>query len=208
MGFKRLKKGTVLYICCGGSTFNGGGHGGGAQSYGNHHGGGATHIALVDGTLASIGKATFDQQGLIVAGGGGGPGYGDAGSGGGLSGGSSGGRAGGTQTDGYAFGQGGPGSYAHYWGCGGGGGGYYGGYGGTKNNNNTGYAGAGGSGWIGGVTSYRGIEATTSNCVNSGTGYAKITLMQKSTVKIGDIDCEVYLGSIPIDSIYLGGTEL
>ena len=208
MGFKRLKKGTILYICCGAQTYNGGGSGGGANSYGNHHGGGATHIALVSGTLASIGKETFDQQGLIVAGGGGGHGHGSEGSGGGLSGGNSPVASGGTQTSGYAFGQGGPGGFASYWGCGGGGGGYYGGYGGSGSVNNTGYSGAGGSGWIGGVTSYKNNAATTSNGVNGGDGYAKITLIQKSTVKIGDTDCIVYLGSTEIDSIYHGGTEL
>ena len=77
-GYIVLKKGTILYVAVGGAGvnnndfaaggFNGGGGGGRAS------GGGATHIALVNGTIKSIGYTEFvsNKKGLIVAGGGGG----------------------------------------------------------------------------------------------------------------------------------------
>lgn len=204
IGYKWLTKGTVLYIVCGnggGSSksamYNGGGTGveGGA-------GGGATHIALVTGTIADIGKTTFDQQGLIVAGGGGGgissPHYT---LGGGSGGGTNGGNAtvysgagltfkGATQTQGgsiyYSNGTEASASYRGSFGKGantsgvggcGGGGGYFGGC--SGNNYNGGWPGSGGSGWIGGVPTitYKDItySPSTSNGVNSGSGYAIIT---------------------------------
>lgn len=173
VGYKELTAGTVLYIACGGGngkTYNGGGE----LTHGDiRNGAGATHIALVNGTLASIGYDNFvtNKKGLIVAGGGGsGTMYGswsfEGGSGGGLNGESIswyGDHAGGTQTSGYAFGQGGPGA----------GGGLFGGHGGTSC--------AGGSGYIGGVPAitYKGTSYSpqTTNGVNSGDGRATITLV-------------------------------
>lgn len=111
IGYKPLKKGMVLYVCCGGvggtdrqgesigARVVGGGYNGGGYAYGGASemggGGGATHIAFVTGTLRNIGKTSFvdNSNGLIVAGGGGGNGsswnavYGSGGYGGGLSGG-------------------------------------------------------------------------------------------------------------------------
>lgn len=194
VGYKKLTAGTVLYIVCGGmggqggEGFYGGGYNGGGTAkvagYPAHGsaGGGATHIALVSGTLASIGKVSFDADGLIVAGGGGGyysdnyNGFTSGGSGGGLSGangstspntGEAGGT-GGTQNSGFAFGQGANGTNNQT----GGGGGYYGG-------NIAYYKGAGGgSGWIDGVPSitYKGVTytPTTENNINAGNGYALI----------------------------------
>lgn len=234
-GYKELKKGTILYIACGGKPnnrtggFNGGGTGGAKSPNMSGPtdgigGGGATHIALVDGTLASIGKATFDQQGLIVAGGAGGRSmdisWMGCGSGGGTSGGTGGGAqygtaGGGSQTSGYAFGKGGNGRNGGYDlsygsdGNGGGGGGYYGGYAKTASGAHTDCSGGGGSGWIGGVTSYNGDDATTSNGVNSDNGYALITLIKKkASTMLGNTNCTVYLGATEIGSIYHGGTEL
>lgn len=168
VGYRKLVKNTKIYVACGNQRYNGGG---------SPRGGGATHIALVTGLLNAIGKTIFDQQGLIVAGGGGGgDNYGDntnpGGSGGGLKGGlstysPSSYQA--TQTSGYAFGLGGNSDS-------GGGGGYYGGYG-----NNRG--GCGGSGWIGGVPeiTYKGTTYTpsTSNGANNGNGKAKISFITK-----------------------------
>ncbi|MCR5256091.1 MAG: hypothetical protein K6D96_09235 [Acetatifactor sp.] len=88
IGYKYLKRGTVLYIGIGGQGsqttggYNGGGSGSGTGNPdGGTHGvgcggGGATHIATVSGTLSSIGYTNFvtNQKGLIVAGGGGGMG--------------------------------------------------------------------------------------------------------------------------------------
>jgi len=80
-GYKMLKKGEVLHICCGGHNgqsttggYNGGG--GGASNWSGvigGAGGGATHIATMTGTLATIGKANLSKI-LIVAGGAGGAG--------------------------------------------------------------------------------------------------------------------------------------
>ncbi len=214
VGYKDFKKGTVLYVVCGGegvgletsyvyetTQYYTGGYNGGGQGWNYGHrsdggvngwgasGGGATHIALVSGTIAEIGKDTFDTKGLIVAGGGGGCGGtngwnndgSDAyaklggGNGGGLNGANGGGSAysrgsGATQTSGHAFGSGMP--YRS-----GGGGGYYGGKGGSA-------AGAGGgSGWIGGVSeiTYKDVTYTPSTTQggNSGNGKAVISFVTK-----------------------------
>lgn len=194
IGYATLKKGTVLYIVCGGQGtqygvggFNGGGSGktGNATYCGG--GGGATHIAKVTNLLSEIGKENFDKNGLIVAGGGGGAfpynnGDGYGGSGGGISGGNgiSGWDpaqwigTGGTQTSGYAFGKGGPKYDSAGLGCSGGG--YYGGIPSS--------AGAGGgSGWIGGVPeiTYKGTtyNPSTSNGANAGNGKATISFITK-----------------------------
>lgn len=192
VGYKKLKKNTVLYIVNGEAgqykqtsswitlpnAYNGGG--GTYAKYGTASGGGATHIALVSGTLAEIGKDIFDQKGLIVAGGGGGGKNSSGGSGGGISGGNGGESAatGGTQTSGYAFGQGEPSIYVSTYpnDRGGGGGGYFGGKAGNV-------CGGGGSGWIGGVPSitYKGTtyNSSTSNGTNNGAGKAKISFITK-----------------------------
>lgn len=225
-GYVELKKNQILYIVCGGITYNGGGTGSYAFSYGN--GGGATHIAKVPGLLKNIGYSSFvtSKNGLIVAGGGGGacvddldygPLAGNGGSGGGTSGGSGdGGRygsgQGGTQTgspgnNAGGFGYGGNGRYS-----GGAGGGFYGGSGGTTDS----YCGAGGgSGWIGGVPkiTYKGTtySPSTYNGANNGNGYAKITFVKKAfpTLYFGDNSINaVYLGENELDTIYLGSNEL
>lgn len=114
LGYKKLKKNTILYIVNGGSggscdigdagykqaTGCGGGYNGGGQGTAQNWsgcaktsggGGGATHIALVTGLLSAIGYTDFvtNGKGLIVAGGGGGRSSyegGVGGTGGGLSG--------------------------------------------------------------------------------------------------------------------------
>lgn len=220
IGYKKLSKGTTLYICVGGQGgtsseggivwtsvayggYNGGGNGSCGQSAIAGAGGGATHIALVTGTLAGIGKTSFvnNGNGLIVAGGGAGGadtfvgGYG--GSGGGTNGGDGSGQgsgyngSGGTQTSGAGFGQGGSGSMTFddtYFRqvVGGGGGGFYGGHGGHTDGMGGGgasaRAGGGGSGWTGGTPqiTYRGRVYTPImyNGSSAGHGKAKITLVK------------------------------
>lgn len=205
IGYKKLKKGETIYIVCGGVSFNGGG-----ARYGYNHdfgefyhwvqinaGGGATHIAKISGTLAVIGKALFDSQGLIVAGGGAGRPWNvnsKSGSGGGTSGSNSNvGSDGGSQTSGNAFGQGGAGA----------GGGYYGG-------RLTNIEGAGGgSGWIDGVEDFQTEKKSTLVGVNNGTGKAKITLVKTLDIKLGNLDVEtIYCGNKEVDALYLGNIEL
>ena len=223
IGYKVLEKGTTLYICVGGQGgnvsftaqspygwyyvggYNGGGqvkktepHNSGAI---NARGGVATHIGLVNGTIASIGKTSFvnNGNGLIVAGGGGG--Y-IGGGGGGANGGNGGHNnrggytgSGGTQTSGGwnnmasadtngSFGQGG-GAWADnsYSGeCGAGGGGLYGGAGGAINSIMEGAGGGGGSGYVGGVpeVTYRGRVYTPImyGASSGGNGKARITLVK------------------------------
>lgn len=97
VGYKLLNKNDILYVCCGGIPYNGGGYAtnyySGDGSYGSNYGGGATHITKTYNTvLTSIGKTNFDAAGLIVAGGGGGASsdwgaaYNPAGGGGGTNG--------------------------------------------------------------------------------------------------------------------------
>ena len=82
-GYKVFDADHVLYICCGGRPYNGGGDNGRGDSSGTddweyfsfYKGGGATHIADVTNTLANIGKTNFDKYGHIVAGGGGARGW-------------------------------------------------------------------------------------------------------------------------------------
>lgn len=180
-GYALLNKDTVLYICCGGIPYNGGGNKAQYSSDGAGDGGGATHIALVDGILRNIGYTSFvtNQNGLIVAGGGGGGAsvwYGGSvrgGSGGGLSGGNGSSPSdafayygtGGTQTGAgtalYSsdcaggFGYGGNGNNRGIFRneCGAGGGGFYGGGGSlvASGKDSREGSGGGGSGWIGGV---------------------------------------------------------
>lgn len=169
-GYKLLRAGTTLYIGCGHikSTFNGGGLG----INGGSNGSGATHVALKDGTLASL--VNDKESVLLVAGGAGGGGGNNnyiGGSGGGESGtsgsgttGSGGyghiqglgglGGLGGNQNTGAGFGQGSSATSSEAGGAGGGGGGgWYGGYGGAASGGGQRAAGGGGSGYIGGVPS-------------------------------------------------------
>lgn len=190
-GYKKLDKGTKLYIVVGqaGQTsstngaYNGGGGGGEADYWGDYRrsdgggGGGATHIATRTGTLYQL--RNYKSNVLIVAGGGGGASYMDnsstGGSGGGITGGSSAGAAGGTQTTGYKFGQGEDGHSGHWEtsgnhcsGTGGGGGGYYGGKSAEDADPYEGAGkpgGGGGSGYIGGVEAYHGDNPSTQNGV-------------------------------------------
>lgn len=83
-GYKKFKKGDLLYVAVGGQPqgvgnpapgYNGGGEGVYHEMYDiGAGGGGASHIALSDGTLKEIGYDEFvtNAKGLIVAGGGGG----------------------------------------------------------------------------------------------------------------------------------------
>lgn len=203
-GYVSLSKGQVIYICVGANgnrairtyqyAYNGGG-----RSL-NSPGGGATHIGTRNGTLMDYGNT----NGLfIVAGGGGGAGYGHSPNGGVLGHGYQGGAGGGTE--------GGWGCAQHYCGVGyeGGGGGNVGGRSaGTDwyGNNQFGHGGwdsdreyrpAGGGGlygggygrnepdddaWVaggGGGSGYIGgvSNGSMQNGVRSGDGYAKITLV-------------------------------
>ncbi len=191
-GYVSLSKGQVIYICVGANgnrairtsqyAYNGGGRST------NSPGGGATHIGTRNAILMNYGNTS----GLfIVAGGGGGAGWGDNPNGGasgrGYQGGNGGGSSGGygyaqhyagagyeggapgTQTGPtWLFGHGGWDSSREYRPAGGGG--LYGGVNGVDGDDFTAGAG-GGSGYIGGVTS-----GSWSNGTRSGDGYAKITL--------------------------------
>lgn len=224
VGYKKLKKGDILYlgvgsqpttttkdiIWNGGSTrttvaggYNGGGNGGGyntAPSGGGYRimgaGGGASHIALNTnrGTLANYSSHTSEL--LIVAGGGAGAfehwepdgiNYGD-------------GSAGGTGGGG-SFGKGG--NWVNY--RGGGGGGYAGGLtasstanGGTNSITNVPAI------TIGGTT----YSPSSTSGSRTGNGQIKITLIKKSVVLFGTLECDVYWGSTAISSIYTGNTPL
>lgn len=184
-----LTKGQSVYIAVGGQGANtnltdrNGGYNGGGNATWDHHyndpggsescgsGGGCTSITLTNrGTLDNF--SNFKSEVLIVAGGGGGGCWHiNGGAGGGTSGGAGGDSTiiGGTQTAGYAFGHGQPGTGdGTSNGCPGGGGGWYGGY--SKGDDTT--SGAGGSGYIGGVT-----NGVMQNGVRSGNGYARITFV-------------------------------
>ena len=228
MGYYAANDAALLYIVAGGagenggketgtSTKRGGYNGGGNAVYrtasgdeGDHKngaGGGATHIALVSGTLASIGYDSFvtNGNGLIVAGGGGGasdfedPYYveivnqwttrtdhqGAGGAGGGLNGGA--GQVfdaeidniGGSQTVGYAFGVGESTDNTTYNAAGGAG--FYGGYAKLYSYWNCAGGGGGGSSWYGGVPTITFKNTTyspsTTAGANNGNGKAKITLV-------------------------------
>lgn len=202
-GQVELAKGQIIYICVGGMParwsggYNGGGHGFNHNGY--NGGGGATHMAKTNrGVLSSY--YNYKSEVYLVAGGGGGAGYGPDANGGvsgmGLRGGNGGGGSGsagyGIHYSGYNYGGGeggtqtggGRGGHADYPGqfgqggqsasgtnlAGGGGGWYGGGVGGAPEDD---YGGAGGgSGYIGGVT-----KGSWSNGARSGNGYAKVTLI-------------------------------
>lgn len=228
MGYYTADDATLLYIVAGGAGENGGaetgtgtkkgGYNGGGNAvyrtasgsesdHKNGAGGGATHIALVPGTLASIGYNSFvtNGNGLIVAGGGGGasdfedPYYiesidkwttrtdhqGAGGAGGGLNGGA--GQVfdaeidniGGSQTAGYAFGVGESTDNTTYNAAGGAG--FYGGYAKLYSYWNRAGGGGGGSSWHGGVPTITFKNTTyspsTTAGANNGNGKAKITLV-------------------------------
>lgn len=175
-----LTKGQILYVVCGGQTYNGGGSGGPVSNDKRFscNGGGATHIATATGVLSSL--SNNKNAVLVVAGGGGGNGGVTAG-GGGC--GSGGGLSGGGRGSGYAFGQGATGG----WNAGGGGGGWYGGYahGGWPGKWDGG--GGGGSGWIGAEVASQTVTLggktytdSTSNGKHSGNGKATITYLAQS----------------------------
>lgn len=220
-GVVTLKQGDVLYICVGGQGsspkfngvvgtnnaiaggYNGGGAGCTSGDYDNRAGaggGGCTHIAKATGTLLDL--RDNKTAVLIVAGGGGGA-YTHAGTAndGGYGGGLEGGRgkhpsgdqyAGepGTQESGYFFGRGASGEVRadSFTGGTGSGAGYYGG-------NSAHYAsGSGGSGYVKGLT-----DGETKGNVWTGNGKAVISAMK---------DFTAYIGSVEIDAIYLGDTDI
>lgn len=159
-------------------------------------GGGATHIATATGLLSTLSGNTGAI--IVVAGGGGGGAFEqNGGCGGGTTGGQGAGTnpeylggVGGSQTAGYAFGQGEPGSgRGNGNGVAGGGGGYYGGKINTDNVNANGdhNSAGGGSGYvITGGTTTAGSETFkapdgSNETGHSGNGYARITFYRRST---------------------------
>lgn len=174
-GYKVLEKGTRLYICCGGTPYNGGGSGVRGDDGSWTYGGGATHIALVDGLLSAIGYTNFvtNQKGLIVAGGGGGAAYCPDGGwqGGGAGGGTSGGNGGGYTYSGMATTAYGGGGASQTGGGGSGGGFGYGGSGNAYTGWRSAFAGGGGGfyGGGGGYSSNTGV-ASARQCAGGGGG--------------------------------------
>lgn len=219
VGYKLLEKNTTLYIVCGGlgvdghyrgeataGGYNGGGNGGRHGKYGDYDrsaggsGGGATHIALMTGTLSSIGVGNKNKI-LIIAGGGGGA-TSDIVNAGGVGGGLTGGATRGdhsytaTQTSGYAFGQGQNGPSGDPYGNGGGGGGLYGGYSADDS------SGGGGTGYIDNVDNFDTFTKATTQGVNNTSGKATITLMKAPSIKYGNKDMMIYYGNKEIELHY------
>lgn len=228
-----LRKGTVLYVACGGAGENGtavynhenpelnskirlGGFNGGGNGQSREHsgGGGASHIALVDGTLSEIGVTLAKNKVLIVAGGAGGAhSENEAGYGGGLSGQDAhdGGARGGTQTSG-GYGGKGPG----YFGQGGGDikpynpglsyfcGGGGGWYGGGSA---AGSAGAGGSGYVStqltNANTYVGGITWSFEDVNGAAIIEQLSSYHKVFYQNNN-PLKYYLGQKPVTYIYLG----
>jgi hypothetical protein len=222
-GYKRLTKGTVVYIVCGqcggkdgeyGNRYNGGQDGSGSTNpahwYGKHPGAGCTHMALVSGVLSSL--SSNKNKVLIVAGGGGAAatdgtygGMGIGGDGGGLSGSSGSSSAGGSQTTGYAFGLGGP-AVSQVDGDNqkamtGGGAGWYGGYAGIK-------GGGGGSSYIDGCAAftYMGKSYNPSTTTGGGSaaetnGKARVTFVRKTLLP-------VHFNGTQLEKIVFNGTEI
>lgn len=228
-GYKYLKKGTILYICVGGSA----GYNGGGTGKGDHYdvwayvdannGSGATHIALKTGVLTDFltSPSTSETEesftsgdGFLIAGGAGGCqthsiASGDTAARKGGDGGASGSGNNGK----FGRGNNGPtGTHDH---GGGGGSGYRGGYAASSSGSQVPSSGAsGGSNWIGGVPefTFKGetySPTSTGGGGSGGNGSAKITLVKKSSsIKIGDKDMMVYIGNQEIFTIYIGNTEL
>lgn len=229
----KLKKGTKLYVVCGGMGsinegnmmynyigVSGGYNGGGGGGYGGNGwdefiwlagGGGATHIATASGVLSSL----SDNRDSILAVAGGGAGSitikgsnvdyptKSGGGGGGLT---SQGSTPATQTTGNAFGQGGICS----------GGGWFGGVTAPSWDGIN----SGGSSYLSDTTTEYTINGVTylSSTVTQGqvynsynTGYATITFMAKTTPNIiingVTIDTLIYNGT-SVDKIIYNGTEL
>lgn len=219
-GYKVLKKGTVLYICVGGSSgYNGGGSGTGYHNpewayVSANNGSGATHIALVTGSLASIGETEFctNEKGFLIAGGAGGCAtYAIAN---GTTAARRGGN-GGTGGNNNRFGYGNNASTAEHHHGGGGGAGYRGGYASDSSGSQVpSGGGSGGTNWVGNVPSftYKGntySPTSTAGGGSGGNGQAKITLVYKgSNVKYGEQDVSVYYGSEELFGIYIGDTEI
>lgn len=222
-GYKKLTKGTVVYIVCGqcgggrteyGNRYNGGRDGSTSANpahwVGKHPGAGCTHMALVSGVLADL--SSNKNKVLIVAGGGGAAatdsiyGTGNGGNGGGLSGSSGSSGAGGTQTTGYAFGLGGPCITANVDnnnsnGLSGGGAGWYGGYAGVK-------GGGGGSSYIDGCAEFTYMGTTYSPETTTGggndaqtNGTARITFVRRSLLP-------VHFNGTQLEKIVFNGTEI
>ena len=205
-GYQNSNKGFSFYVCCGGAGigddgtgdytadtqnsggkggYNGGGDGGkGWQSTaptyrirGGGGGGGCTHIASIN-RKELYNYEKYQNEVLLVAGGGGGSMYGIGGYGGGIFGGSttytngltntSFTSEGGTQVTGHMFGKGQQGmdktiecGYGQE-GNGGGGGGWYGGQSKQVQGDGSSVGGGGGSGHVGDVTNGQTIAGNTS----------------------------------------------
>lgn len=219
IGYKLLKKGTVLYICVGGgSGYNGGGSGVGYHNaewayVSANNGSGATHIALVDGLLSNIGETEFctNGKGFLIAGGAGGCAtYAIASGNVYARRGGSGGTGGNNGRFGYGTSNG---TQTHHHGPGGGAG-----YRGGLNADSSGSqvpsgGGSGGTNWIGNVPSftYKGVTyepSSTSGNGSGGNGNAIITLIKKnSSMKFGDDEVSVYYGNNEV-TLYYGDNEL
>lgn len=218
-GYKYLKKGVVLYICCGGSS----GYNGGGAGKGDHYavwayvsannGSGATHIALVNGVLTDIGETSFcnNGNGLLIAGGAGGCQTHS------IANGTTAARRGGAGGTGggnghFGYGNNGPtGEHDH---GGGGGGGYRGGLAAGASGSGVPDNGAqGGTNWIGNVPAivYKGTTYSPSSSSGTGSGsngYAKITLIKKGgNSKIGGKEVTIYFGTKEVTA-YLGTKEV
>ena len=187
VNYKALKKGTNLYIGCGGAGgsagggwgvgggYNGGGGGksSGWDVVGNGGGGGATHIARDTNRGALSAYANYKDEVLIVAGGGGGGGSSDKnwGSAGGAGGGINGSGGGSGATGGSQTGAGGGDWTGTLTGAGFGQGGW-----------TTAAAwgnGGGGGGWYGGGASYGGA-AGGSGFIGSSTSPYTVTISGKT----------------------------
>ena len=172
-GIIKLDKDEVLYIYVGGAGFdspsnkiggdggfNGGANGGNDKDddEGSGGGGGATDVRLVDGPWNDVNSL---RSRIMVAAGGAGSTYGSVGGAGGtLSSDPISYSAGATQTTGYAFGIGQPGTNHGYTPSSGAGGGYYGGY--SKHNGTSAgsQSATGGSSFISGYTGCDAIDET------------------------------------------------
>lgn len=218
-GYKYIKKGTVLYICCGGSAgYNGGGTGRGYHNaewaYAScNNGSGATHIAKVTGLLEDIGETSFcdNGNGYLIAGGAGGCATFSIADGTTTA---RRGKNGGTGGDNNRFGYGNSNTNSdpHY--GPGGGAGYRGGLA-TDGSGSVppSEGGHGGTNWTGNVPefTYKGVTYTPSSQSGTGSdgdGRAVITLMKKnSNIKYGGNDVIVYYGNNEV-LLYYGNNEL
>lgn len=193
-GTVKLSRGTTLYIGCGGSDrnyYNGGGVGGaiaggsvqGAWVYGAN-GGGATHIATSNhGVLRNY--SSYQNDVIIVAGGGSGAYVNDDPSVGSADWGRN-GSAGGDQSASGTFGQGEDWRAYNYSASGGG---WFGGK-----------QGKGGSSYVRSDMT----DTTLTSGTNNGSGIAKITLLKKIGIKWGTKDATPKFGDKEIVAVYYG----